>query len=386
MHAGSILRNAAFLLMAFFIMKMAVYVSENGNASDLFQKLGGGASASASSEESTENSDILSRIISFFSPGYVRYTDDPNSGTGVKTVSENAVDELDFSEDSQVADVTTVVVTGASTVADTTASTEEATGNEETATVPQLSGIDLSQYVTNSEFDNNTDYDIDAASILAEDFTLRTDAGAESPQVLIIHTHGSECFTPDEGDVYEESDTFRTEDCNYNIIHVGDLLAERLESYGISVIHDRNLYDYPSYNGCYSRSMDAIQNYLQTYPDLRVVIDLHRDATEDNYKTTAEIDGKTSAQVMLVVGSDFSGLEHPNWRQNLQFAVNLQATMNALYPGLSRKICISKYRYNEQATTGSLLAEIGYTGNTLSEAETAAEYFGDSLAALLLRT
>lgn len=314
MHRKSLLRNAAFLLLAFFVMKTAAALSDGGNAGEWFRKLGGETAGTGSaSESSAESPDILSKIVSFFSPGYVRYTENPNSGTGVKTVSENAADELDYSEDAGVADVRTVVVTGES-AAETTADTADTASAGDAGAAPQLSGIDLAQYVTNGEFENNTDYEIDAASILAEEFTLRADAGATSPQVLIIHTHGSESFTPDPGTDYQQSDTFRTEDCSYNMIHLGDLLTERLESYGICVIHDRNLYDYPSYNGSYSRSMDAIQDYLNTYPDLRVVIDLHRDATEDNYKTTAVIGGKTSAQVMLVVGSDFSGLEHPNWR------------------------------------------------------------------------
>ena len=48
---------------------------------------------------------------------------------------------------------------------------------------------------------------------------------AEGPQILIVHTHGSEAYTPDRLDQYEASDNYRTEDLNYNVVRVGDELT-----------------------------------------------------------------------------------------------------------------------------------------------------------------
>lgn len=229
---------------------------------------------------------------------------------------------------------------------------------------------------------NKTEYDINVDELLASPLSLDTGG-----RVLIIHTHGSEAYTPDGDDIYKPTDPSRTEDTNYNVVRVGDELEKILTDRGVSVIHDRALYDYPTYTGSYNRSYDAICAYQEQYPDISVVIDLHRDALESAdgtvYKTVADIGGVPCAQVMLIVGTSFSGLEHPQWRENLKFALRLQTEMVTEYPSLARPLSISEYRYNQHATTGSLIAEIGCNGNTLQEALCAVRYFGECLAAVL---
>ncbi|MGE4484257.1 MAG: stage II sporulation protein P [Oscillospiraceae bacterium] len=233
---------------------------------------------------------------------------------------------------------------------------------------------------------NKSAYDIDIEKLLNSEIQFKLDL--DEPQVLIIHTHGSEAYTPDGDDVYTESDPSRTEDKNFSVIRVGDELAETFESRGIKVIHDRDLYDYPSYTGSYTRSLAAIENYLKEYPDIKIVIDLHRDALIGNdgtvYKTVANINGETCSQVLLIVGTDSSGLTHPNWRQNMSLALRLQASMAEKYPKLARPLTVSEYRYNQQATTGSMILEVGCNGNTLQEALSAVRYFGDAAADVLL--
>ena len=108
---------------------------------------------------------------------------------------------------------------------------------------------------------NETDYNIDISQMLTSPLNFTLDLG--KPQVLIIHTHGSESFDPSDGLSYEESDPWRTEDPEHNVIKLGDTLAEALEAQGISVLHDRELYDYPSYAGSYGRSETAIRSYLE---------------------------------------------------------------------------------------------------------------------------
>ena len=81
------------------------------------------------------------------------------------------------------------------------------------------------------------------------------DAGAvhfglgEGPQILILHSHGSEAYSQNDGDLYQESDAYRTTDCTHNVVRVGEAMAEVFRSQGLQVIHDTNLYDYPAYNG-----------------------------------------------------------------------------------------------------------------------------------------
>ena len=231
---------------------------------------------------------------------------------------------------------------------------------------------------------NTTGYDIDVDSLLSSELGFSASDGAE---VLIIHTHGSEAYSQSDGYTYEESEPSRTLDRNYNVVRVGDKLAEILTERGISVIHDTTLYDYPDYNHSYANAAEGIFSALTENPNIKVVIDLHRDALEDAdgtvYKTVADIGNEPCSQVMLVVGTDYSGLQHDNWQENLKFALKLQAQMVLDYPSLARPLQLTKYRYNQHATTGSLIVEVGCSGNTLSESLNAITYFADCLADVL---
>lgn len=231
---------------------------------------------------------------------------------------------------------------------------------------------------------NDTSYEIDLEALAAEGISLRLEADA--PQILIIHTHGSEAYTKDSTDNYEESDPYRTEDCRYNVIRLGDRLTELFESYGLQVIHDREIYDYPSYTGSYNRSGAAVEEYLEQYPSIQIVIDLHRDALGSGdvvYKTQAEVSGKSSAQVMLLVGTGENGLYHPYWRENLKLALYMQSAMDSCYPTLARPIALKQERYNQHLTQGSLILEVGSTGNTLQEALCAIELFASAVGPAL---
>lgn len=227
------------------------------------------------------------------------------------------------------------------------------------------------------------DFDIDTLLNTPLDFTI----GSGLPSVLIVHTHTSESFTKTASDDYEESDPYRTENCDYNVVRVGEELKNALESYGIGVIHDATIHDYPDYNGAYSRSMDTISENLQKYPSIRIVIDLHRDAIANpdgsQYKTVAQVEDKTCSQVLLVMGSS-ALVAHADWQKNLTLALKLQYAMNTLYPSLAKPILLSQYKYNQDATTGSMILEVGCAGNTLDESLCAVRYFADAAAQVFL--
>lgn len=232
---------------------------------------------------------------------------------------------------------------------------------------------------------NKTELDIDVEKLLAEDLGLTLPAG--SPQVLIIHTHSTEAYTPAEGEEYSASDPYRTTDPEHSVVKVGEILAEELKAQGLHVLHDRGLYDYPSYTGSYSRSGAAVESYLSEYPDIPVVIDLHRDALGDGdtvYKTMAEVAGETASQIMLLVGTGEGGLEQPHWEKNLRLALAIQNAVNKMYPTLARPVAVVPERYNQHLTEGSLLLEVGSSGNTLSEAVCAARLFAKAAGPLLL--
>lgn len=251
---------------------------------------------------------------------------------------------------------------------DTPAPTEE----------PQPPQIVSTTITSERRLDNHTYYDIDADDLLAEGVDLVLPA--EGYQVLILHTHATEAYTPEAEGLYSESDAYRTTDPDYSVLRVGEELAEALSAYGLNVLHDTALYDHPSYSGSYARSGAAVEEYLAAYPDIRLVIDLHRDALGDGetiYRTLADIDGVYAAQIMFVMGSDVN-LEHPAWRDNLALALTLQAAVQARYPTLMRPTVLCDYRYNQQLSPGCLLMEVGTSGNTLSEALEAVRRFAEA--------
>lgn len=234
---------------------------------------------------------------------------------------------------------------------------------------------------------NRTDKQLDMAALAGTPLNISLKSGDE-PQILIMHTHGSEAYAPDGADQYEETDTARTPDPNYNMIRVGDEIERIFTEMGLSVIHDRELYDYPSYNGSYDRSKAAVEQYLAQYPSIQIVLDVHRDALvgEDGtvYKAVTEVDGQKTAQVLLVLGSDDGGLSHPNWDKNLSLAMRIQHRMNTLWPGLARPMNLRSSRFNQQLTQGSFLVEVGSHGNTLQEALAGARLFARSAGQVFL--
>ena len=284
--------------------------------------------------------------------------------------------------------------------------TEEDTPEEEIETVPveetpleapeaadngvparTLVPTDPSGYtVVGRAYISNTTEHVLSVPALQENFAA--ELTPEEPQILILHTHGSESYTP-AGDVdVVWSGNYRTTDSRYNVVAVGDAMAEVFAEAGISVLHDRTLYDYPSYNEAYDRSLAAIESYLAQYPSIRFILDIHRDAIADSdgnqYKVVSTVDGEeTAAQMTLVVGSDGSGLPHPDWMENLKLAVALQQDILTEYPTLMRPILLRDSRYNQHATTGSLLVEVGAAGNSPEEAALAGRLFAEHMVEVL---
>ena len=232
---------------------------------------------------------------------------------------------------------------------------------------------------------NSTDYPL-SVSDLQQPFAAHL--SEDGPQILILHTHGSEAYTPAGDETIVWSGDHRTTDSRCNVVRVGDEMAEVFGQAGISVLHDRTLYDYPTYAGAYDRSLEAIQNYLKQYPSIRFILDIHRDAIEDGqgnqYKVVSAIDGEgTAAQLSIVVGSDGSGLTHPNWMENLRLAVAIQENALAKYPTLMRPVLLRNSRYNQHATPGSLLVEVGSAGNSPEEAVLAGRLFAERMTEVL---
>lgn len=211
----------------------------------------------------------------------------------------------------------------------------------------------------------NCSYRADKAALLTQPLDWEVRPG---PKLLIIHTHSCEAYTPSPDHTYSPDGDYRTLDRSASVIAVGDALAQALGDLGVEVIHDRTYNDYPSYNSSYSVAREKIQRYLEQYPSIVMVLDVHRDAMDPPARETAQVEGETCAALMLVIGTDEGGLHHPHWQDNLSCGLKLQTLANRAFPGLFKFISFRKERFNGDLTPGSLIVEVGSTGNTLPEA------------------
>ena len=206
-------------------------------------------------------------------------------------------------------------------------------------------------------------------------------------EILIVHTHGTESYTPSEKYAYTPTDTDRTQDKNFNVIAVGNEIEKTLKENGHTVYHDETLNDYPSYNGSYNRSSEIVSSYIKKHPSIKIVLDIHRDAIETTnggkVKPISEIDGKEAASIMFVIGSNQSGLKHDGWQDNLAFAYLLQKHTESLYKGLCKPINMRNERFNQHLAPGAIIVEVGTNGNTLDKALLSANCFAKSLSSFI---
>lgn len=221
--------------------------------------------------------------------------------------------------------------------------------------------------------------DVEGLIQLAPDFPT-----ADGPKVLIYSTHTTESYTKS-GENYIETAAYRTLDSGFNMLSLGRALEEALVRRGIGVIRDESLHDYPSYNSAYVSSRKSAEAYLEEFPSLALVLDLHRDATAGTrqLRPLAQTASGTSAKIMLVVGTDAGGRSHPNWDKNLSLALRLQTLLERASPGITRPLNLRTQRFNQDLSPGALLVEIGGAGNTHPEALAAVEILAEGIRALL---
>ena len=131
---------------------------------------------------------------------------------------------------------------------------------------------------------------------------LKPDIKIDNKNILIFHTHSCESYTPSEKYQYTQTGNYRTTDLNYTVTRVGTELENYLKQYNINVQHNTSYHDYPSYTGSYTRSLNTVENMLQTTAS-DIIIDLHRDAigSRPDYAPTVKIGEEYAAQIMFVI-------------------------------------------------------------------------------------
>lgn len=248
--------------------------------------------------------------------------------------------------------------------------------NTEVITEKPLANKFTNQY-NDVKIKNETNYE------LTEDM-LKPDIDIDTKNILIFHTHTCESYTASDKYQYEPTGTYRTTDLNFTVAKVGEELTDYLQKYGYNVIHDTTYHDYPAYTGSYNRSLATVENLLKTNKS-DIIIDLHRDAIGSNsdYAPTVKIGEDKAAQLMFVIGSNGGGLWHPNWNQNLKFAIKVQNKAQEMYPDLFKPIILRNSRYNQHLGKAANIIEVGATGNTLEQCLTSMKYLSKVFSEVL---
>jgi len=195
-------------------------------------------------------------------------------------------------------------------------------------------------------------------------------------KVFIYCTHSAESYIPNGGKA-------RVDGKRGLINSVAGNLQKSIADEGIQAEFIDKIHDYPDYNQSYANSRSTVKQILQSNDKVLALLDVHRDSAPGmTTAPTIEIDGKKSARILIVVGTN-ERKSHPNWKQNNAFAEALYKQGEKMYPGLIKGITTKAGTYNQEFHPHALLLEFGSDYNTLEEASYAAQLFTDILLQVL---
>lgn len=185
----------------------------------------------------------------------------------------------------------------------------------------------------------------------------------KEPMVYIYNTHQIEEYV---------DNNLKDYNINPTVQMASYLLQGLLEKENIpTIVEENSMSAYLKNNGLdYNESYQASRYYLEKklkeYPNLKLIIDLHRDAVKHS-SSTISIDGKNYARVMFVVGKN-----NKNYEQNLELSNLLNNKINNKYLNLSRGVLTKdgsgiRGRFNQDLSPKIVLIECGGNENTIDE-------------------
>ena len=223
---------------------------------------------------------------------------------------------------------------------------------------------------------------LDADAFLNMDMTM--DLSGDEPKILIYHTHSQEAFLDSRTGEWEDT-----------VVGLGDRLKIELEErYGIKTLHVTDTFDVvegvTDRSAAYTYAEERVRQVLAENPSIKVVLDLHRDGVSENTHLVTSINGKDTAQLMLLNGlcrtsanGPIEYLQNEYLTENLAFSFKMQTKAAEYYPDLMRRIYLRSYQYNLHMMPRSLLVECGAQTNTVEEVQNAMPLLADLLYLVL---
>lgn len=206
----------------------------------------------------------------------------------------------------------------------------------------------------------------------------KTDVSS-SPQVYIYNTHQTESYS---------MKTLEPYNITPSVMMASYLMKEHFQKEGIeTIVEETNISDYMKEQGyqyaeSYVASRTFVESILKKYPDLKLIIDLHRDAIPHD-SSTITIGEKNYAKVLFIVG-----MNNPNYQANLSLAQSISDLINQSYPKLSRGIMSKSGSnvnglYNQDLNGNMILLELGANENTIDEVQNTVEAIVPIISAYL---
>ena len=166
---------------------------------------------------------------------------------------------------------------------------------------------------------------------------------AAKKAVALYCTHSDESYVPTDGASSIEK--------RGGIYDVAESLKSELEKLGITVFYsDEN--HFPHDAGAYRRSRSTAAALAEEGVD--ALFDIHRDGIPDASQYESKVSGQEVTKVRLLVGRG-----NQNAEANKQFAAQIKAVADKLYPGLVKDIYLGKGSYNQDLMSQSVLLEFG---------------------------
>ena len=190
---------------------------------------------------------------------------------------------------------------------------------------------------------------------------------AAKKAVALYCTHSDESYVPTDGASSIEK--------RGGIYDVAECLKKALEKQGVTVYYsDEN--HFPHDAGAYRRSRSTAASLAEEGVD--AIFDVHRDGIPDASQYESEINGQEMTKVRLLVGRG-----NQNAEANKQFAAQIKAVADKLYPGLVKDIYLGKGSYNQDLMSQSVLLEFGTHVSDKEEAISSTDFMANVLSRTL---
>ena len=234
--------------------------------------------------------------------------------------------------------------------------------------------------------------------VLSEPLKLKRLSGISDNSVIIYHTHTMEAYCTTEADRYRVQKAYNeTKDNTRNVVAAGEWIRQSLSTRHITTLHDLTIHYEDRVNGvwqdCYYFGVQTLQGLLQANTKAQLVMDIHRDGVTNpsrdtiRYKTTVQDElGKEYAPIMFVVGLNYNASYeqddkyNPHWKENFKLALLLMEKLEEKVPGITRGISLRREAYNQHLAQNTLLVEMGFDGNLVSEVEASSKLLGEVIA------